>query len=113
MKFKTRVNTAFIYIHPVETGGMSAHELRIEAKRRGELELEGHYYVQQDGAIEEGREPHVEAHYDLENHKESIHIFVNAKSLKTMSDALQFSLDQLIETLSSEYEDSQVIYLKK
>ena len=113
MKFKTRVNTAFIYIHPVETGGMSAHELRIEAKRRGELELEGHYYLQKDGEVEEGREPYAEAHYDLENYKESIHIFVNAKSFKTLSDALQFSLDQLLSSLLGEYEDPQIIYLKK
>lgn len=109
MKFKLRTSTDFLVIVPTDTRGMTLRELRIEAKRSGELDFQHHYYVSKEGDVEQGREPYVVGHYLLEKPSATITILVDTKSLSDLTDAQAFALDLLINDIQGEYPTIEIL----
>lgn len=109
MNFKLRTSTDYLVILAQDTRGKTLKELRIEAKRSGELDFQHHYYVSKEGTVEQGRESYVVGHYSQEKPEATITVLVDAKSLSKLTDAQAYSLDLLISSIQGEYPDIQIV----
>lgn len=109
MKFRTRKTTDFLYIHLRNTGGLTVPELRREARRAGKLDIDYHYVVQDNGAVEQGREQYVVAGYEFENSENSIYILVDVSEKQKLSDAQKVSLQELMDSIYATYPNIKTI----
>ena len=109
MKFKVRKSTDFLYILTQDIQGKTAYELRMEAMRKGELDIGVHYVIQKDGSVDQGREPYAVAQYSFRAPERSIYVLVDAGSLSDLSDAQAFALDELISSTQGEYPNIQIM----
>ena len=109
MKFKVRKSTDFLYILTQDIQGKTAYELRMEAVRKGELDIGVHYVIQKDGSVDQGREPYAVAQYSFRAPERSIYVLVDADSLSDLSDAQAFALDELISSTQGEYPNIQIM----
>lgn len=109
MKFKVRPSTVFLYIHCRNTGGLSAPELHREARKAGKLAIDYHYVVQENGLVEQGREPYVVAGYSLENCNTSVYVLVDTGEDGKISDSQKVALRDLKESITATYPNIMVI----
>jgi hypothetical protein len=100
MKFRDRLTTAFLQVVFKETQANSIHELRSEARRKGDLDVDFHFIIQKDGTVEEGRAESAVGHYSLEDPERTLSVFVNAPNARKMTDAQKYSYLKLLETYS-------------
>ena len=109
MKFRQRERTDFLYIHFKKTGGLTLKELHRDARRSGELAVDYHYIVQENGLVEEGRQRYDIAGRTMENAEASLYVLVAVDEDGAMSDAQRYAYGLLMEDLLGEFVGVEII----
>lgn len=109
MKFRQRERTDFLYIHFRNTGGLTLKELHRDARRAGELTVDYHFVVQENGLVEEGRERYDIAGHTLENAETALYVLVAVDEDGALSDAQRYAYGLLMEDLVAEFPGAEVI----
>lgn len=113
MKFKTRPSTDFLYLCFQDTGSLSVPELRRVARKAGKLDIDYHYVLQENGVVEQGREPYVVAGYELENCDRSIYVLIDCGTNGKLTDSQKVSLKDLQDSIIATYPDICVVVENK
>lgn len=103
MKFRSRKTTNYLYVVQRDTGGLSVPELQAAARRRGDLAIGYHYVVQENGVVEQGREPYAVAGHNFENPETSIYILVDIGGRGRLTDSQKVALEDLLDMLQGEH----------
>lgn len=109
MKFRQRERTGFLYIHFKKTGGLTLKELHRDARRSGELAVDYHYIVQENGLVEEGRQRYDIAGRTMENAEASLYVLVAVDEDGAMSDAQRYAYGLLMEDILGEFVGVEII----
>lgn len=109
MKFRQRERTDFLYIHFKNTGGLTLKELHRDARRSGELAVDYHYIVQENGLVEEGRQRYDIAGRTMENAETSLYVLVAVDDDGALTDAQRYAYGLLMEDLVGEFVGVEII----
>ena len=109
MKFRQRTSTDFLYIHFNNTGGLTLKELHRDARRAGELAVDYHYVVQENGLVEEGRGRYDIAGRTMENAEKALYVLVAVDEDGALTDAQRYAYGLLMEDLVGEFKGIQTI----
>lgn len=113
MKFRSRKTTDHLCVVKSDTGGLPVPELQAEARRRGDLAIGYHYVVQENGKVEQGREPYAVAGHNFENPENSIYILVDIGDRGRLTDAQQVALTDLLDTLQGEHPQARLSHTEE
>lgn len=110
MKFRSRKTTDYLYVVRKDTGGLSVPELQAEARRRGDLAIGYHYVVQENGKVEQGREPYAVAGHNFAHPENSIYILVDIGDRGRLTDAQKVALEDLLDMLQGEHPGARLMH---
>ena len=94
MKFKERLATNYIYVVLKNLDNKSAHQLFVEARRKGEFDTGYHLILHNDGNIENDRNIDCVAQWNFENADCSIYILADVYNGR-LSDAQRIRVREI------------------
>lgn len=108
VKFVKREETNYIHIIEKDLGGRSYLDLYREAWQRGDFDVDFHFLLHYDGAVEKGRDIDAVGSFLVNPEEDSVVIYVDTLGGRETEEE-KGALASLVERLSQKYPGAQPI----